>query len=123
MTVFGKCSGGGRRSAPRETAPLLALISTLTHSHGATLVDLSSTGVRLSGEELPDVGEELILSIENIRTFGCIAWKQDGQCGIAFDEPLPPGEVESIRAKAASSRGFSPEMRAAFDDWSLGLAR
>lgn len=123
MGSFGKCGGGGRRLAPRQAAPLIAVVSTLSTSHAATVVDISTTGVRLRGDDLPGIGAELILGIENIRTFGCVAWRRGGECGIAFDDPLPPCDVELVRRKAAASRGLSPEMRAAYDDWTLGLAR
>ena len=39
MSVFGKRSGGGRRTAQRETAPAVAVFTTVTNSHGAVLVD------------------------------------------------------------------------------------
>lgn len=123
MGTFGKCSGGGRRSSSRQIAPLIAVITTLTDSHSAILIDLSRSGVRLRGDDLPDVGQELFVSFDSIRSFGCVAWKRDGQCGIAFDGPLLSADVEAIRHKAAKGRGFAPELRAAFDDWTLGLAR
>src|SRR5688572_8767748 len=123
MSTFGKCNGGGRRSATRVKAPLIAVLTTLTDSHAAVLVDISRSGVRLRGDDLPPTGQELIVSIESVRSFGSVAWKHDGECGIAFDGPLPPGDVQLIRQKAAKGAGFAPELRAAFDDWTLGLAR
>jgi hypothetical protein len=101
----------------------VAVISTLTRTHSATLVDVSQTGVRLSGDDLPEEGEELFLGIEQIRTFGCVAWKRDGECGLAFDEPLPAAELQELRRKAGNGRGLSLEMRTALEDWNLGLAR
>ena len=123
MGSFGKCGGGGRRLASRQVAPLIAVVSTLSTSHAATVVDISATGVRLRGDDLPDVGAELILGIENIRSFGCVAWRRTGECGIAFDDALSAAEVDLVRRKAAASRGLSPEMHAAFEDWMVGLAR
>lgn len=120
---FGKREGGGRRIAPRQAAPLIAIITTLSDSHTATLVDISKTGVRLRGDDLPGEGDELILTLESVRTFGCVAWKHDGECGIALYVPLPVGDVQSIRQKAAKLGGVTPELRAAFDDWTLGVAR
>ena len=121
--AFGKCDGGGRRTAPRQAAPLIAIITTLKDTHEARLVDVSTTGVRLKGEDLPVEGEELFLTIESVRTFGCVAWRRDGECGIAFEGPLPPDAVNGLRQKAAKMGGQPPELRAAFEDWTLGLAR
>ena len=53
MNAFGKASGGGRRGADRQTAPLMVLVSTLSRTLEAVLVDLSATGARITGGELP----------------------------------------------------------------------
>ena len=123
MGVFGKCQGGGRRTAPRQAAPLVVVITTLRDSHSAILIDLSQTGVRIRGDNLPDEGAELVVSVEALRSFGTIAWKSDGECGIAFDMPLPADVVDTIRHKAAKGARLSPELWAAYEDWNGGIAR
>lgn len=123
MTEFGKCNGGGRRSAPRQAAPLMATIATLSKTYSAVIVDISQTGMRLRGEHLPEQGEEGFVSFERIKTFGLVTWATDRECGIAFDGPLPATEMARLGQEAARLRGVSPEMRAALDDWTLGLAR
>lgn len=123
MGSFGKCKGGGRRSAPRRAAPLIAVLTTLTGSHDAQLIDISRTGARLSGNDLPNEGDELIVTVGGVRAFGCVAWQHDGECGIAFDGPLPAMDVERVRHDAANGGGLTPDQRAAFEDWTLGLAR
>ncbi len=102
---------------------MVAVVRTLSKTHSAILIDISRTGARLRGDRLPDEGQELILSVENLRSFGSVAWKRHGECGVAFDESLPALEVEVIRHKASAAAGFSPELRAAFDAWTLGSAR
>ena len=123
MSTFGKCSGGGRRSAAREVAPLVAVFTTLTQSHAVTLVDVSATGARLRGDFLPRMAEELLLSVEGVRTFGHVVWSESGECGVEFDEPLQPAAVEELRTKVARSAGLRPDWKAAMDDWMLGFAR
>ena len=123
MVGFGKCEGGGRRAAVRQTAPLIVVLSTLTKSHAAVLIDVSLTGARVRGDDLPHEGEELIIAVEGVRTFGSVHWVRDGECGIHFDDPLPPADVAALCRKAARGRGESPEARAAFEDWTLGTAR
>lgn len=123
MAKFGKCAGGGRRSAARKSAPLTIVYTTVTQSHSAILVDLSDTGVRIRGNELPGMGEEVLVSVEHIRAFGNVVWVRCGQCGIAFDMPLDKGDVEMVRRKVVQSSGFTPEVKGALDDWTLGLAR
>ena len=66
MNAFGKSAGGGRRTAPREVTPLLAVYTSVTRSHSALLVDVSNTGARLRAPELPEAGEDLLVSLSNI---------------------------------------------------------
>lgn len=121
MNSFGRCGGGGRRLAAREAAPLIAVFTTTTQSHSAVVADLSSTGARLRGESLPQPRDEFLLSIESVRVFGIVRWSNGEECGVAFDEPLPSSDLEMLRAKVV--RGLTPEMKAAMDDWTLGVAR
>jgi len=120
---FGKSVGGGRRLDPREPAPVLSTIFTLSWTASAILVDVSRTGARLCGQRLPDEGEELILSMEGIRTYGTVAWAHGDQCGIRFGELLPTESLERLRGSVARARGLAPELKAAYDDWTIGVAR
>ena len=123
MGSFGKRTGGGRRAAVREPAPLIAVFTTVTRSHAATLVDISATGARLRGDDLPARGDLVELSIGNVRAFGIIKWVRAGQCGVAFDGPLAAADVELLRDQVKQARGLPPEIRGAYDDWVVGLAR
>ena len=117
---FGKRPGGGRRAAPREAAPLLAVYTTLTSAHSALLVDVSSTGARLRTPVLPQEGDELFVSIGKVKAFGTVAWVENGQFAMAFDEALPADELDVLRQTVRTSFGFSPDVKAAIDDWVLG---
>lgn len=123
MSVFGKRNGGGRRRARREPAPTVAVFTTVSKSHGAILVDLSSTGARLRSPELPDQGEELMITVESIRAFGSVAWVRGDQFGVAFDTPINPMDVTVLKSKLLKAAGLPPEMSAAMEDWNTGLAR
>jgi PilZ domain len=102
MQKFGKKEGGGRRRAAREEAPLTAVITTLTCSHSALVVDVSCTGARLRGDELPSKGQEMILSVEKLRTFGIVVWSRRGECGVRFDPPLEPLDIHDFATGFAS---------------------
>ena len=122
MTEFGKRKGGGRRSASRQSAPLIATVSTVLQTHRATLVDISSTGARLVGSELPNPGEHFMLRIEATQAFAIVMWSHEDQRGVRFETPLADDEVESLRREAGSPSlaSFSPEERLALDDWITG---
>jgi hypothetical protein len=121
--AFGKCGGGGRRSAAREAAPLIAVWTTVTETHSATLIDLSSSGARLHCGVVPRIDEELQVTIEGIRAFGRVMWCYKEQFGVAFDSPFDAADVELLRKRVASSFGFTAEMKAALDEWTIGAAR
>ena len=123
MSIFGKSTGGGRRSAAREAAPLTAVFTTVTRSHSATLVDISATGARLEGRNLPLEGELVELSMARVRTFGLVKWVLGEQCGIAFDVKLDCEDVGLLREHVESVKGLPPEIKAAYDNWMIGAGR
>ena len=123
MVAFGKSSGGGRRAATREAAPLLALLTTIAETYQTVLVDISATGARLKGDELPPLGADLCFTVEQVKTFATVMWRRDLECGLQFYEPLLQKEVVSVRRQAANNAGLHPVLAAALDDWVLGLAR
>lgn len=123
MGAFGKASGGGRRTENRAVAPLVVLISTLAQTQEAVLVDLSATGARLTGIDLPSVGSELFFSVLKIKTVALVRWRTSTECGLQFYDPLPQAEVISVRREVARGGGLDPGVKAALDDWVLGLAR
>jgi PilZ domain len=123
MGTFGKCKGGGRRLSGRTAAPLMAVVTTLKESKSAVLKDVSATGARVCGHGLPAVGGELFLTIEQIVAFGKVVRAEDNERGIAFDEPLSATDEQFLQQRIAEAGSLPPEIRAAFNDWSLGFAR
>ncbi len=123
MVAFGKASGGGRRDGSREAAPLSVLMTTMSSSYTAQLVDLSATGARLRCADLPAIGVELFLTAGRIKTFCIVRWTSDTECGVQFFEPLLQADVIAVRRDVAAGMGLDPASRAAMDDWVLGVAR
>jgi hypothetical protein len=89
------------------------------------MTDISCLGARLSGNELPMNGEALELTVEGVRAFGTVAWLNECECGIAFDDPLEPLEVERLRRIAGipSLAKLSIEQRVALERWLLSEPR
>jgi hypothetical protein len=123
MTVFGKREGGGRRHAERESVPLIAVFTTRTRSHSAVVADLSNTGARLRGSDLPAPGEDIIVNVEGLSAFATVIWSRLGFCGIAFEACLTQPQIWSLEQQARTARGLTPEVQAARDDWTGGMAR
>jgi hypothetical protein len=123
MSKFGKRKGGGRRSATRSPVPLIATVKTLGGTHSSIVVDVSATGARLRGDDLPQCHEDLLVTVEGISAFGTVAWADGNERGVAFDAPLSARDEQFLHQKVAQFRAMPAAIRAAFDDWSMGFAR
>lgn len=125
MRIFGKKSGGGRRTATREAMPLPASVSTIESNFITRLSDLSATGARLSGKCLPNVGQPVVLRIDRVKVFGTVAWAAKSECGIEFEEPLAPFDMSQLRRemKLAALTWRNIDEKLAIEDWANGLAR
>ena len=115
----------GRRSEPRACVVLAGSAQALSGHKQVTLLDVSKTGARIEGTDLPVVGREIILKCGPIDTFGMITWEVARRRGVQFDEPLELRDLAMLRAQAAqaASSAMTPEERRAAEDWMNGLAR
>jgi hypothetical protein len=93
--------------------------------HAVRVLDISRTGARVEGDQLPAVGKNVILRCGDIDTFGTIAWSATGRSGIQFDEPIALRELVALRmlADERANLPWTPEEREAAADWANGLAR
>jgi len=125
MASFGNKVGGGRRSALRVDVPVPVVIETISASYSAVLVDISISGARLRGQDMPSVGSEVIILADLVEAFGTIAWSRSGECGVHFDAPLPSYQMALLKHDGQLTRaaGVTPEERQAIHDWAIGLAR
>ena len=125
--IFGKRidKPGGHRRAVRDDAMIRVAMMTLTETVGVDLLDLSTSGARLRGRDLPPPGEEVIVLLGRLEAFGSVVWRDEDQCGILFDVPLS----ESAQSVVESERGpsslatISRDDILAASDWHNGLAR
>jgi hypothetical protein len=101
------------------------LVTTVARAQPVVLMNVSATGARLRGGDLPDVGGDLVLKIDKTEAFGTVQWKRQDLCGVAFDQPLREPQVEQLRSEASRARltKLSPQERLAMQDWATGLAR
>jgi hypothetical protein len=101
----------------------MAVLTTLVGSRSAILVDVSSTGARVRGTDLPDMGDELIVNIDRVQAFGTVVWSDSGECGIVFAPALGEDDEDYLRNLVAAARGLPPDIRAAFENWVVGAGR
>jgi|SRR6476660_3554115 hypothetical protein len=97
MRIFGKSIGGGRRSASRDAAITLAILSTVEDDHRVALINVSRRGARLAAPDLPGKGEDVIFRTEAVESFGRVVWSRNGQCGVLFEPPISATELAGLR--------------------------
>jgi hypothetical protein len=116
---------GGHRRKVRNPIMLPVAMSTWQRSHTVDLLDLSDTGAKLQGEQLPDVGTEVLVRTGGLEAFGTVVWCEDGPCGVCFDVELSPEATarEKSEGGVATLRGLTAQERLAANDWAHGLAR
>lgn len=115
----------GRRVEPRANIVLPASVEALDGRQSISLIEVSRSGARLEGADLPAIGKGVILRCGKLDTFGTVVWAVDGRCGVAFDEPISTQELIEIRhlAVVAERAHMTPEEIQAMADWKNGLAR
>ena len=104
---FGRRTDGptGRRRALRERVNLAVSLYSIDQSRVAYLADLSQTGCRISGMGLPEVGQDILLSVAEVEFFGRVVWKEGASRGIQFDEPITDESLQDVRQAVDREHG------------------
>jgi hypothetical protein len=116
---------GGHRRAVRDEIMARASLMTTTDSVSVDLLDLSKSGARLRGDPLPAPGQEVMVLLGRLESFGSVVWRDEDQCGVHFDVQLSEHAVATVQAEQGPSslRDLSGEERLAASEWLNGLAR
>lgn len=124
MDKFGKRVDGidGRRAAVRQIVSMPASMFSLEHSRVVIVEDISTTGAKLTGDDLPKLGEDVWIKAGPVDAFGTVVWADEYVCGVTFEQPLAPSEDDFIRAEARlmSLTKLTAAERAALADWRNG---
>jgi hypothetical protein len=122
---FGKRNGGGRRSAKRVTAPLPALLITMSDRHPALLFDISEVGAQLRARDAPKKGLEVFLQVGDVDVYAQVVWSKGDVCGLKFCDPIRGFDLHQLAFEAAGAAGarISPAQKGGVDDWKNGVAR
>jgi hypothetical protein len=92
---------GCRRAAEREGVTLAASALALGCSRSVIVSDLSPTGARFDGHDLPGTGEEVLMVAGAHEAFAKVVWRTDKKCGVHFDDTLADEELVRIKKDAA----------------------
>lgn len=123
--VFGKQKGGGRRIAPRQTVEIPASVIALALTRTAVLSDVSSTGARLSGPDIPSEGQDIWIRVGPVDVLASVVWNRGNECGVKFDVPIGTFALHQLASEGNEARfsKITPEQKLAAEDWNFGLAR
>jgi len=95
--------GDPRRGARRRRVMLSAKLSTSSGEFDVRIRDVSATGARIEGVELPAADTIVVLKRGSFCMFGQLVWVNGERGGIAFDEPLDDAELmETIKGMPAA---------------------
>ena len=80
---------------------------TQAQSVDVMLIDMSSTGAKLHGSQLPAEGQAVLVRIGPLTASGTVAWREGGLCGVRFDTPASADEVDKAQ-RARGPRTLTP---------------
>lgn len=93
-----------RRRAKRDQLGISMSLYSITQSRVVSLVDVSQSGARIAGQNLPGAGKDVLLKIADVELFGSIVRVTAGEAAMKFDRPIGPTELESLRAVLEEQR-------------------
>src|SRR5690348_1219785 len=92
----------GRRAQPRASILLPGSVEAINGSNRISLMEVSLTGARIKGPNLPTVGKDVVLTCGQVDAFGTIIWASANRRGIQFDEPISTKQLVALRDASVS---------------------
>jgi hypothetical protein len=85
---------GWRPRMPRVEVDKAATLRCGAQTAWVTVRDISQGGARITSETVLEEGADIVLTPSGFRPIaGVVRWRGEGCCGIAFNGPLPFGEL------------------------------
>ena len=89
-----------RRRYPREGVMLAGSAMAVTRSRSVMVTDLSETGARMGGRDLPAPGNDMLLVVGSQDRMGTVVWRTVEECGVSLDEPLDGADIDRMKQEA-----------------------
>jgi hypothetical protein len=97
LPTFGKLNVR-QRSVPRAKAGRSASLASADKRYLVTLVDVSRTGARLSGPEMPHIGEDVLFRAASVEMLATVVRSATHECAVDFATPIAAPEVQRLQA-------------------------
>ena len=88
------------RRSVREGVALAASAFALGRSRSVIVSDLSGEGALLDGRDLPMPGEDLLMIVGSLESFGKVVWRTGEKAGILFDEAIHEADIARMKKEA-----------------------
>lgn len=85
--------GASRRGSIRNRVLMVAKLATPAREIDVRIRDVSASGARIEGADLPRAGSDVILKRGGFEGFGRVIWVDGNAAGIQFDEPFDETEL------------------------------
>ena len=85
--------GASRRGSIRSRVLMVAKLRTPSREIDVRIRDVSATGARIEGADLPRPGSDVILKRGGLEGFARVIWAEGNAAGIQFDEPFDETEL------------------------------
>jgi hypothetical protein len=73
----------------------------VTRSRSVMIADISVSGARLGGRDLPAAGDDLLMVVGSQDRMGTVMWRSGDHCGVRVDEPLAAHQIAQMKQEAA----------------------
>jgi hypothetical protein len=88
------------RRSPREAVMLAGSAMSVTRSRSVVVHDISANGAALGGRDLPPAGDDVVMVVGPVDSFGRVVWRSGDNCGITFDQPIRAEQIEQMKESA-----------------------
>jgi hypothetical protein len=92
-----------RRRAARRPVFVAGSAVTIHGSKSVVVENVSSTGAKIRGRDLPGRGKQILIWMEGLDVLGSVAWTKSDECGVRFDVSLDADALTCLEQEAVGT--------------------
>jgi len=92
-----------RRRAARRPIFVAGSAVSIHGSKSVVVENLSSTGAKIRGRDLPARGKQILIWMEGLDVLGAVAWTKKDECGVRFDVSLDAEALTCLEEEAVGT--------------------
>jgi hypothetical protein len=97
------CIPSDRRAAARRRIFITGSAVTIRGSKSVIVENVSTTGARVCGRDLPPIGKQVLIWMEGLDVLGSVAWVKNDECGVRFDLSLEAKALTCLEEQAVGT--------------------